>query len=378
MLVPNALAALTELREEHERDDEIDAEEREKLAAIMSRADLDDNATPYSGDEEAQFTRVQKKFADVDKGSLRLLDSLDMFVKEQAAYEEGSPHIVGKSETIIDASYNTVAAYDFQNDSRYRSKSLFSSTSQVVKFNVVTRENEHSQILHREVDLLIPGFQPREFKGRIVWRKDGTDAIVNVSEPVANEQGGNGTGRVVAASVRTLMRFERLPPIGTVPQTKCIYFTQADIGGKVPVKAVNGAVLGQLMYLSKVRTFFDQSPEIDLEKRIDFVNMVEDDDEQDYSDKENELVEAGLVQLADFEADTKKQSVTSNSPQVTFELGHDLVNKLPLGRAKAIIRAPIRDILAYQWQTKSRAFRKVDTIEKSYFGDASNYHHRVE
>ena len=52
------------------------------------------------------------------------------------------------------------------------------------------------------------------------------------------------------------------------------------------------------------------------------MNMFEDEDEQDYSNKENELVEAGLVQLADFEANTKK-SVASNSTLVTFELGRD-------------------------------------------------------
>jgi len=124
--MPIALGIVCDLRQKFQKDDLLDAEERDKLAAIMSRDDRD-NATSGGG-EEAHVARVSRKFADIeDLGGLKLLDSPDMFVKAEAVFEQGSPHVVGKAETIVDAAYTTTAAWDFFPGSRHRSAAGFSN-----------------------------------------------------------------------------------------------------------------------------------------------------------------------------------------------------------------------------------------------------------
>jgi len=237
-------------------------------------------------------------------------------------------------------------------------------------FSEITKENVHNQSWHCALDYLIPGFQPREIKALMVWRREGIE-ITTASEPsdIFEE------GKMVKAKVTSQMRFEKLPPIGTIPQTKVSYYSQADMGGRLPHFAVNGAIVGHLMYLSRMRKLFDKSLDIDRAKRLEFIDMVEHGVEQVYLDKEDDMIEAGGVRLRDFEAGSKK-SVKSNSPLVTFEVARTAGETVQSGRAKAIIRAPIHDVLAFQWNSDARNQRKADTLKKKYV--RADDHYRIE
>ena len=194
--VPSVLSVLVDLRQKFEKDDAIDAERRAKLALVMSAADANGNVDhggqeedgesggdhkagePYSEHEEALIAKVKKKFVDLENaGGLKPFDSLDMFAKVEAAFEEGSPHIIGRSETIVDASFTDVAAFDFLPNSSFRREGFFSSKKQPCKFSEIYSLNQHYQIFHAVRDFLIPGFQPREFKGQMIWRKEGAGVI---------------------------------------------------------------------------------------------------------------------------------------------------------------------------------------------------------
>ena len=111
--------------------------------------------------------------------------------------------------------------------------------------------------------------------------------IVGVSVSTGGGQlASNSKLGYVRAKAMSAMYFEELPRIRTltgatpIPQTKVVCYQQNDLGGNLPTGAVNNSVLNQLMHLSTIRKFFDQSAEIDRARRAAFVNTVEHGGEQ--------------------------------------------------------------------------------------------------
>ena len=139
--MPIALSIICELRQQFQKDDLVDAASRNKLVDIMSRdataaaaaivkgttvnvgvAEIiagtappppkakDNGTTPCTEEEESQILKVATMFAAFERrGGFKPLDSPDIFVKAEGL--KGGH--VGKSETVVDASYATVAAWDY-------------------------------------------------------------------------------------------------------------------------------------------------------------------------------------------------------------------------------------------------------------------------
>jgi hypothetical protein len=91
-----------------------------------------------------------------------------------------------------------------------------------------------------------------------------------------------------------LRRYEKLAPVGTVPQTKVTIRQQVDLKGKVPAFVMNKGAVRQLSILTILRQNNDRSLEIDGRNRERFLKRLEAGREhRKYSVKENRSVEKG-------------------------------------------------------------------------------------
>jgi hypothetical protein len=113
----------------------------------------------------------------------------------------------------------------------------------------LTAHNDHSFTGQQKRDFNIPTFSPREFVARSVWRWESETVLLVASEPCLAEHYPIRPG-IVRGSAATLHTFERLEPLGEIPQTRATWTRQPDMGGFIPSQAVRGAAVGQMMYVA--------------------------------------------------------------------------------------------------------------------------------
>jgi len=78
----------------------------------------------------------------------------------------------------------------------------------------------------------------------------------------------------VRMSAHSVWRFEPLPPIGDIPQTRAIFTIKTNLAGAFPTKVIN--VLGPrfLTIVSMMRQKFDRSRDLDLASRLQIVEKL--------------------------------------------------------------------------------------------------------
>jgi hypothetical protein len=109
--------------------------------------------------------------------------------------------------------------------------------------------NDHQDIYHIVFDLSIPGFLPRQFVSRVIWKwaadkKELTvvaDSVGHTDFPVRKEY--------LRASTTVMVKYKLEAKVGEIPQTKVTWTQQVDLGGKIPKWAQNRQGVGQLMYV---------------------------------------------------------------------------------------------------------------------------------
>jgi hypothetical protein len=111
-----------------------------------------------------------------------------------------------------------------------------------------TKVSDHCVIAQLLADFRIPTVSPREFVTRCVWRWE-SDVVLLVALESCSSEDFPVRSSIVRGTVRTLAKFEVLEPAGDVPQTRLTWTQQPDMGGLLPKKAVNGAAVGQLMWV---------------------------------------------------------------------------------------------------------------------------------
>ena len=110
--------------------------------------------------------------------------------------------------------------------------------------------NSHSDIFYVAFDLKIPGFAPREWVMKSVWKwTSETKLSVTTQDYFHPDYPAKSTR--VRASNTVLFEYEKLEPIGegegAVPQTKVTYSTAPDLGGRIPRWVVEKGGVGMLM-----------------------------------------------------------------------------------------------------------------------------------
>jgi len=346
--IPLALSGVGEMRDEFQRDDEIDKMERDELARVMK-----DEQQVYSEDEDLLVQRVQDKLGALKEEDFEEIESPDHLVKMGKIIIDGGG--VGRASVTVDSSVEDCAAWEMASMSRERVRDAGSLERSL------TSINDHYGVIRVVYDFKIPGFNSREFITARVWRRQG-DKLAVAYDDTEREEFARNTLHV-RGTTAAYYEYEKLQPIGGLPRTRVTYTQQIGLGGLIPKSVVSGQAANQLMYLSVMRTRFDKSREIDGATRAQNFGLIADHMEQ-YSEEENALLEEGEKHFADFK-EMKAKSVEMASPLTMGEIAFKKKDSNAWGRATTTVRASPEEVLAFLWDTMRRSARREDDLEKS-------------
>jgi hypothetical protein len=164
-------------------------------------------------------------------------------------FHKGGKNGTGRASTVLDDDICACAAWIFPAMARHFVKAFYADGGSE---RAVTTHNDHSFTGQLVMDFNIPTFSPREFVTRVLWRWESETVLLVVTESCLAEQYPIRPG-IVRGSVVTLEKFERLDPLGEIPQTRITWTQRPDMGGLIPSKAVRGAAVGQMMYVRSMR-----------------------------------------------------------------------------------------------------------------------------
>ena len=243
--MPVALSAVQEAIDDLRQDEKIDNADRADLLRLMKGAW---RAEKYSKEEIALLQRVRQKFeGSLKDGKWKSLKSPDVFVSMESIYEEGSTSGIGRAVTIVDASIEDCAAWEYVRVTRGR---LRSHRKNGGLEKSVVKLNNHCDLYHNAVDFGIKTFAPREWLSKVVWKMMEEDTMIVCFEDTEHDDFPLGAGKdYVRASSGSFWKYERLPEVRDIPQTRVIYVQQADLKGFIPTFLINAKIVGMLMYL---------------------------------------------------------------------------------------------------------------------------------
>jgi hypothetical protein len=198
--------------------------------------------------------RVRDKLDSIPASSFEDFESPDHLVHMEA-FHAGGKNGIPRASTVFDEEIGRSAAFAMPSMARHSIKSHYAKGG--MEYNV-TAHNDHSCTGQQVRDFNIPTFSPREFVTRVVWRWESETALLVAFESILTEQYPIRPG-IVRGSVVTLHKFERLAPIGEIPQTRITWTQQPDMGGFIPSQAVRGAAVGQMMYVCSMRCAEDKA-----------------------------------------------------------------------------------------------------------------------
>ena len=347
--LPLSLAAVGELRDEFQRDDEIDKMERDELARVVK-----EEQQVYSEDEDSLIQRVQDELGALTEEDFEELDSPDYLVKMGKDAEEDGRMIV-RASTTLDSSIEECAAWEMDKMSRKNAKG---STNLV---RTLTYDNGHSAVFHFVKDFRILGYAPREFVLRLLWKKLAADKVIVCYESIDEQNEANN--KYVRASNLVYNEYERLEPRGGVPQTRVTWSLRIELGGSISRQVVNAFAPKQLVNLSRMRRQFDKSREIDGATRAQNVGLIANDSTT-YSTEENMLLAEGEKHFADFDS-MKVKVLKGVSPLAPAKIAYNSGSRHAWGYSWTCVRETPEEILAWALDVKSRATIREDDLEKS-------------
>jgi hypothetical protein len=225
------------LREKVGRDDEIDNVNRDELAGIIER-----RQEVYSDVENAVVDRVRDQLGGIPDSSFEKIESPDHLVHMEGFYA-GGKNGTPRATTILDEDICVCAAKAFITTARSKVQEFYNNGG--LERDVQTH-NDHSFTGHQVRDFKIPTFSPREFVSRVVWRWESETVLLVVTEGCLDGKYPIRPG-IVRGSAVTLEKFERLDPVGEIPQTRITWTQQPDMSGLVPSRAVRGTAVSQMM-----------------------------------------------------------------------------------------------------------------------------------
>ncbi|GMI41293.1 hypothetical protein TeGR_g7447 [Tetraparma gracilis] len=299
------MSMVGEMRELFQRDEAIDGAKRSELADIIRAKN-----EIYADAENAVVDSVRNQLNSIPDSSFEKFESLDHIV-EMRMFHKGGKNGTPRASTVLDEDICTCAAWTYQLMARHFVKAFYADGGTE---RAVTTHNDHSFTGQLLMDFNVPTFSPREFVTRYVWRWESETVLLVVSESCLAEKYPIRPS-IVRGSVVTLEKFERLEPIGVIPQTRITWTQQPNMGGLIPSRAVRGAAVGQMMYLSSMRKRFDKSPAIDAASNLRVVTMIQNHDEP-YTKKEEEILKKGRKMLEVFaEQKSKELKMASQTTQ---------------------------------------------------------------
>ena len=348
----STLDAVVEMRQEFQRDVEIDDAERADKAQVIR-----DSPQTYTTEEEATIERVQSTLGALEEGAFDELASPDHLLKMGKIFVEGDRRIICRVSVTVDSSIEECAAWDTLKMSR---ENLTTSNS---RQRSLVSDNEHSAVFRFVKDFNVPGFAPREWVLRMLWRKPTDDTVVVCYESIKGLNYTSASGeKFVQASNMVYNVYKRLDPIGEMPQTHVTWTQRIEMKGYVPLSFVNTSLPKQLMHASMMRKRFDKSLEVDGAKRAQYVAMIAGHEEL-YSDEEEKVLKEGEKHFADFES-MKIKTLKMSSPLTTGEIAYKRGGSEAWGCASTIVHASAEEVRPSDTKLKkARAAERAGTGE---------------
>jgi len=394
--LPLALKMVVRLREKFQRDEEVDEQERDSLAAVIT-----EHTSAYSAEESSTIANICKHFEQLSHSNFTSLESPDHFIamsfcEETTNNKRPKSTSIFKGVATIDSSISSVAAWEIATMNR-------ASINAHTEFGGLARSyaelNEHSAITNVEYGSHIIGLSPRRFLSWQLWKWVSESELVVVYAPKEDYPDFPLPKGTVSASNTALVKLERLQPIGDIPQTRATYFTAAVLGGicdHLLSDIARSMGVGNLLHLRTMRTAFDRTWEIDSASRTKTIAQVEDHGKENstaashlpdelrydvgYTPEENLAIAQSRSLFSTFADDPRRRQAPSLSQLSFNEMARDPTSKTATGRSKASVGAPPSQVLAYLWDFLARHRTGPDSREKrviEQFSDHNKIVHMV-
>ena len=193
------------------------------------------------------MNRVRDQLDSIPDSSFEKFESPDHLVHMEG-FHKGGKNGIPRASAVLDEDICVCAAEGFITMARHKVQEFFANGGLERDMQM---HSDHSFTGQQVRDFKIPTFSPREFVVRSVWRWESETVLLVATESCLAEQYPIRPG-IVRGSVMTLKKFERLDPLGEIPQTRITWTQQPDMGGLIPSRAVRGAAVGQMMYVRRM------------------------------------------------------------------------------------------------------------------------------
>jgi hypothetical protein len=367
--IPESLGSVISMRNAFQRDDEFDAADRTSLAQVIR-----ERPQTYSAEEAAIFERIRGKLGSLSEPDFKDLESPDPLVIMKSIFIKGDSIMVLRGSSIIDTTAEECAAFDLLKMSRENLKS-----AQNLKRAVVEEPNsDHSFIFHFVKDFRVPGFQPREWLLRVLWKKlesDDADTVITCYESIPEHPDFPFDPTLCTRASNTVLNvYEKLPPLGGIPQTRATWTQRVDMAGAIPKWFTERQGSNQLMHLSRMRSRFDKTLNVIEADRVRISGMILRHSSR-YSDEENRIIGEGFEHF-ELLVRGKAKRLKMVSPQTSAKIAFVPGDRRAWGWASTVVRASPVVVLAHSWDTLGRDKLSADDLEKT-IEEAPNDHNQL-
>ncbi|GMI09905.1 hypothetical protein TrLO_g15291 [Triparma laevis f. longispina] len=346
--VPRSLKCVQSAIDEFRQDEKVDAEAVRTLAETMQNVS---SCSVYTEEEIASLEQVRIKYEVSLKDGWKKLNSPDSRVSMESILEDGKPVMAGRAVTIVDASIFEAAAWE-------RSKLTRKAMKLHYDFGGLDRDlvsfNDHSYLYRTAIDLGVAGFASREWLMWGVWKMADENTLLVGGSDAEDERfpvsaRSKGAKKYVRASSTFLWKYERLPEIKGIPQTRVTYCQQIDLKGLIPKAIVNSMVVGTLAFLTDMRNHFNRSSEIDAIRRAEIVESIKRN--YDFI-----LAEDAMNTFEKLFKEVKGSEQPSSSyGMAESKVYASLFGRHAWGRTSLKARATLEDVAAFLWDLDSFA-----------------------
>ncbi|GMH90953.1 hypothetical protein TL16_g11919 [Triparma laevis f. inornata] len=374
--LPHSLSAVQEVIDEFRQDEKIDAAELKEQATFVRERGQDE---VYSEEENALIQRTIEKFeVSLKDGGWSKLKSPDNLVKMEIVFEETNKKStigVGRAITVVDASAEECVAWEFNKMSRQSQRGHYEEGG-LGKSEV--KLNDHHSIYNAIFDygLSAVGLSPREVLMKKIWKVLDEQTIIVTYESFEHPHYPVGTKNSIRATGAAFWRYEKLPEVDGIPQTRVAYSQQLDLKGLIPKAVVNTKAPQQLGFLSTMRKKFDRSTDMDSSRREKLVRIIA----QKGLDDEN----TGVNALKKFEELYEEKEDGSVRSSRSYGLADSKVHAGLLtgghawGRTVVRFNAKMESVAAFFWDFGSNKNMQISgDVERIFEEDDDNVFKKV-
>ncbi|GMI34265.1 hypothetical protein TeGR_g4017 [Tetraparma gracilis] len=366
--LPTIVGDMIIARETCQRDEEIDRESLDKTVATFVRK----GERKYDEEEEGIIARAIHVGEDFDKQQkYKTLESPNPLVRMSA-------HSSGRefgAVTILDEEVEKCAARGVNFASREDSTLAFEKGEFSRACWRASKNNDHSFYRRVVRPSRVPGVRPFEILGKMVWKWVDADTLVVAFRSGVLKDYPESRA-FVRPSILSLSKFERLPPVSGVPQTRFTHAIQADfkLSALTSPLFLKRLLVDQLMSVCEARDYFDQSVKIEMASRAALRDELRI--RAKYSAEQTEILKRGATAFGLFERARGKTTKVLGPPSVSQELLFTSDSSLAWGRSIGLVAADKEDLIAYVWDTEARS-RWTRSHEKRAILEKKSAHHHV-